>query len=131
MYGRKKVLIAEDQPDGRQLLLDILEGFEDRGVQVFAASDGLEAMRLALSEKPDLLLLDVMMPGMDGFQVCQKVKSDPELAKAYIIMLTARWGFGDRERAAIAGADEYLTKPYEIDQVSERVEAALGIAPLR
>jgi two-component system alkaline phosphatase synthesis response regulator PhoP len=131
MYTRKKVLIAEDQPDGRQLLLDILEGFEDRGVQVFAASDGLEAMRLALSEKPDLLLLDVMMPGMDGFQVCQKVKSDPALAKAYIIMLTARWGSGDRERAAVVGADEYLTKPYEIDQVSERIEAALGIAPLR
>ena len=131
MRVQKKVLVAEDQPDGRRLLLDILEGFEDRGVQVFAAANGLEAMRLALSEQPDLLLLDVTMPGMNGFQVCRKIKGDPKLAKTYVIMLTARWGARDREQAATAGSDEYLTKPYDIDQVSERIETALGISPLR
>ena len=131
MRVQKKVLVAEDQLDGRRLLLDILEGFEDRGVQVFAATNGLEAMRLALSEQPDLLLLDVTMPGMNGFQVCRKIKSDPKLAKTYVIMLTARWGARDREQAATAGSDEYLTKPYDIDQVSERIETALGISPLR
>jgi CheY-like chemotaxis protein len=123
----KKVLVADDQPDSRRLLQDILAKFSTFGVQTFVARNGNEATHIAEKEIPDLLLLDIMMPGMDGFEVCKRVKSNPQLAKTYIIMVSAKIQQEDRKAAALAGADEYLTKPYDVNAVIERVEKVLGI----
>jgi len=126
----KKVLIAEDQPDSRRLLADILTRFHPFGVETIVAHNGTEALEMARKERPDLILLDIMMPGMNGFEVCRSVKSDPELASAYIIMVSAKIQPEDRKEAAMAGADEYLTKPYDVNAVIERVQAALGVTLL-
>lgn len=126
----KKVLIAEDQPDSRRLLADIMARFHPFGVETVLAHNGTEALAMAQKEQPDLILLDIMMPGMNGFEVCRHVKSDPELAKAYIIMVSAKIQTEDRKEAALAGADEYLTKPYDVNAVIERVSAALGVTLL-
>ncbi len=126
----KKVLIAEDQPDSRQLLEDILEKFHPYGVRVFTAQDGAEAYEIALRELPDLILLDIMMPGMTGYEICEKVKANPETANTYIIMVSAKTQQEDRKQAAQVGADEYVTKPFDIHFVLERVGAALDVKPI-
>lgn len=123
----KKVLVADDQPDSRRLLQDILTRFSTFGVETLVARDGNEAIQIAEKELPDLLLLDIMMPGMNGFEVCKKVKSNPQLAKTYIIMVSAKIQQEDRKEAAMAGADEYLTKPYDVNAIIERVQKVLGI----
>jgi len=123
----KKVLVADDQPDSRRLLQDILARFNPFGVDTLVARDGNEATRIAEKEIPDLLLLDIMMPGMNGFEVCKKIKSNPQLANTYIIMVSAKIQQEDRKAAAMAGADEYLTKPYDVNAIIERVEKVLGI----
>jgi len=126
----KKVLIAEDRPDTMQLLRDILESFEPRGVTVLTTHNGEEALTLARAEKPDLVLLDVMMPGMDGFEVCRQIKTDPTLTRTYVILITARIQRKDRETGALVGADEYVTKPFDVQFVMERIQAVLGIEPI-
>ena len=123
----KIVLIAEDQPDSRQLMEDIMMTFHPYGVRVFSAQDGLEAYDIALREVPDLILLDIMMPGMDGYEICEQVKANPETAHTYIIMVSAKTQVEDRRRAALAGADEYVTKPFDIAHVMDRVGAALNV----
>lgn len=123
----KKVLIAEDQPDSRRLLQDILEYLSIYGVETLIATDGKEALDAIRTHKPDLVLLDVMMPNMSGFEVCEQVKKDPALAKTYIIIVSAKIQPDDRRQAATIGADEYLTKPYDVNAVIQRVQHALGI----
>lgn len=123
----KKILIAEDQPDSRQLLEDILERFQSSGVMILTARDGIEAYEIAQSAQPDLILLDIMMPGMSGYEVCQKVKGDPDLSHAYIIMVSAKTQASDRKQAALAGADEYVTKPFDMRLIIERVQAVLDV----
>ena len=123
----KKVLIAEDQPDSRRLLQDILEYLSIYGVETLIATDGKEALDAIRTHKPDLVLLDVMMPNMSGFEVCEQVKKDPALAKTYIIIVSAKIQPDDRRQAGIIGADEYLTKPYDVNAVIQRVQNALGI----
>jgi two-component system cell cycle response regulator len=126
----KKVLIAEDQPDSLQLLEDILEAFHPYGVRVFMARDGKEALEIATREEVDLALLDIMMPEMSGIDICRTIKSDPEMAHCYVIMVSAKVGKEDRRQAALAGADEYLTKPFDILHVLERVGSALNVKPI-
>ena len=123
----KKVLIADDQPDSRRLLQDILARFTMVGVETIVARDGREAMSLAEQHKPDLILLDVMMPHHDGFEVCKWVKHHPDLANSYVIMVLAKIQPEDRKAAALAGADEYLTKPYDANAVIERMQKVLGV----
>ena len=126
----KKVLIAEDQPDSRQLLADIMEHFQPYGVSVFVARDGTEAYDIALKERPNLILLDIMMPGMSGYDICKRIKEDPEMSDTYIIVISARFQPEDRTQAALAGADEYVTKPYDVSLIMERVQSVLDIRPL-
>lgn len=123
----KKILIAEDQPDSRQLLEDILERFQSSGVRILTARDGIEAFEIAQSSKPDLILLDIMMPGMSGYEVCERIKNDDELNHAYIIMVSAKTQANDRKQAALAGADEYVTKPFDMRLIIERVQAVLDV----
>jgi two-component system alkaline phosphatase synthesis response regulator PhoP len=124
----KKILIADDEPFIRTLLLQTLEDFEDRGVELLTAGDGLDAWEIAQEVLPDLVILDVMMPRMSGFQVCEHIKSEPKLDSTYIIMLTAKGQQIDRQRGEQVGADEYVTKPFDPDYLIERTENVLGIS---
>ena len=116
----KKILIVEDQPDIRKLIRMTLE-FED--YEIHEAADGAAGLRLASAVGPDLVLLDVMMPGeLDGLQVCQRIKSDPKLAGLKVVLLTARGQARDREAGQLAGADDYLVKPFSPLQLIETIE---------
>ncbi|NDJ53850.1 MAG: response regulator [Chloroflexi bacterium] len=123
----KTILIADDQADSRQLLNDILDRFRPYGVTVHVASDGRQAYEMAQAVWPDLILLDIMMPEMSGYEVCEKLKSEAEAKAPYIIMVSAKFQRADRTKAALVGADEFINKPYDIKLVLERVQAVLDI----
>ena len=115
----RKILIVEDDPN----IVDILKfNFIKEGYNVFVAMDGAEGLELALSEQPDLILLDVMLPKMDGFEVCRRVR---EKASTPIIMLTAREEEVDKVLGLELGADDYITKPFSIRELTARVKANL------
>ncbi|MCY4756075.1 response regulator transcription factor [Pelomonas aquatica] len=116
----KRVLIVEDQADIRKLIRMTLE-FE--AYEIHEATDGTAGLTLAQALRPDLMLLDVMMPGaLDGLQVCQRIKSDPGLARIRIVLLTARGQARDRQAGAQAGADDYLVKPFSPLQLIDTIE---------
>ncbi len=112
-----KILAAEDVPDEARVLFDFLGA---QGYTVIQAADGEEAVIKARVERPDLLLLDVRMPGLDGFQVCERLKSDPATADIPIFMLTGAGAIDDRVRGLGLGADDYLTKPYDFEELAAR-----------
>ncbi len=103
------VLIADDEPHIVSLVRVTLE---DEHVRIVEASDGLRAVEVAEAEHPDILLLDVHMPVLDGFNVCRRLRQDNRLTRAKIIMLTAAAQATDEARGFAAGADHYLTKPF-------------------
>jgi CheY-like chemotaxis protein len=105
----KKILIVEDQADIREVIRITLE-LED--FELHEAGDGNEGLRMASQLRPDLVLSDVMMPGMDGLQLCQRIKSDPGLKRTKVVLLSARGQPGDRKAGTAAGADAYMAKPY-------------------
>ena len=122
----KKILIVEDQPDIRKLIRMTLE-FED--YEIHEAADGAFGLRMASAVGPDLVLLDVMMPGeLDGLQVCQRIKSDPRLAGLKVVLLTARGQARDREAGQLAGADDYLVKPFSPLQLIETIDRLVAAA---
>jgi DNA-binding response OmpR family regulator len=124
----KKILIVDDEPFIRTLLEETLEEFEDEGVELLVAANGIEGWELIQSERPDLIFLDVMMPKMSGYEVCQRVKRDETLSGTYIMMLTAKGQEVDRERGEEVGADEYVTKPFDPDHIIERAQEILDIS---
>jgi len=106
----KRILVVEDQQEVRELIRMTLEL---EAYEIFEAVDGETALRLALRHVPDLVLLDVMMPGgIDGFEVCRRMRLEPTLRRTQIVMLTARSQAADRAAGLRAGADGYLTKPF-------------------
>jgi CheY-like chemotaxis protein len=105
----RKLLIADDQEAIRSLVRMTLESDD---YEILEASDGDRALELARAESPELMFLDVMMPGRSGFNVCRTLKSDPQTAAIKIVLLTARAQDADLEEGRAAGADEYLTKPF-------------------
>ncbi len=118
----KKLIIAEDDDDTSYLLLTALG---DSGFLCMRARNGEEALNLTRTELPDALLLDVMMPKMDGITVCQKLKSDVLLSRIPIMMLTSLSGVNDRVRGLESGADDYLPKPFDIRELTARVRALI------
>jgi DNA-binding response OmpR family regulator len=123
----KKVLIVDDESHIRLLLEQTLEDFEDAGVEILTAMNGREALELIKTEKPDLVYLDVMMPEMNGYEVCYTVKNEPEFKNVYIIMLTAKGQEVDKKKGVEAAADLYLTKPFDPDVIIEKTAEILGI----
>lgn len=120
----KKVLIADDEQN-IVISLDFLlrrEGFE-----VLVAADGEEALAKARSERPDLVLLDVMMPKMNGFDVCQALRADPDLASMRVLMLTAKGRDTEVTKGLGLGADAYMTKPFSTKELVAQVRALLGM----
>jgi DNA-binding response OmpR family regulator len=118
---RNRVLIADDDPAIARMLAKVLE----KEYETVVATSGTEAMRLALEIAPDLVLLDVEMPGIDGFRVAELLKKDPDLTKIPVIFLTARGAAGDVVRGIQAGARHYLTKPFKLEEVRAKVQKAL------
>ncbi len=106
---RPKILIADDEDAMRLLAYETLSG-ED--AEILEATDGEEALEIARREHPKLILLDVAMPGLTGFEVCEKLKADPATRDIIIVMLTAHGQSRDRERAEESGADHFMTKPF-------------------
>ncbi len=119
--SRKKlrILAADDEPKYVRVLQVILEA---AGYEVLEARDGLRALELAASQEPDLCLLDIKMPGLDGYEVCRRIR---EFSTAPIIMLTALAETADKVRGLEAGADDYVTKPFSAEELTARVRAAL------
>lgn len=122
-----KILIVDDEPHLRLLLEQTLEELEDEGVELLTASNGQEALDLITSEHPQLVFLDVMMPKMNGFEVCDAVKRDEALHDVYIIMLTAKGQEIDKQKGQQMGADVYMTKPFDPDEILEKSKQILGL----
>ena len=118
----KTVLVADDKATSRELVRTVLE---KSGYTVAEASDGIEALRNARELKPDLIILDLHMPGMDGFGVIQEIRRDRELAATPVLALTASAMQGDRERALSAGFTGYIAKPIQLHALRSEVERLL------
>ena len=121
------VLIVDDEQHIRLLIEQALEELEDDDVQLLTASDGEEALDVVANHSPELVFLDVMMPKRNGFEVSSAIKADPANAGTTVILLTAKGQALDREQGAAAGADDYLTKPFDPDDLLRRARAALGL----
>jgi CheY-like chemotaxis protein len=115
-----KLLIADDEASIRVLVRVTLEG---GGFEILEAADGEAAMAVARAEQPRLVLLDVMMPRLDGLEVCRRLKGDPATKGIVVVLLTAMAQDTDRERGLSAGADDYLTKPFSPLALLKLVEA--------
>ncbi|HSJ24216.1 MAG TPA: response regulator [Longimicrobiales bacterium] len=116
------VLVVDDDPNA----LDIVRTFlESKGYRVATAQDGRQALSLLEELQPALVLLDVMMPGMDGWEVARVIKNHPTHGKARVVMLTARSDFADKHEGLRAGADDYIVKPIQLRELGERVEKNL------
>ncbi|KJR44370.1 Two-component response regulator [Desulfosporosinus sp. I2] len=114
-----KVLLVDDEPN----ILEFLEmGLQDEGFEVMTAQDGMMAVTLAKQFQPHIIILDVMMPGMDGFEVCRMLKKSENVA---IIMLTAKDEVDDRVKGLMLGADDYMMKPFSFEELLARIQARI------
>ena len=123
------VLVVDDNAQNLELLMAYME--EVPNVTIIPATNGLEALAKVASDKPDLILLDIMMPKMSGFEVCRRLKSDPETRDVQIVMVTALNEMGDHERAVDCGTDEFLTKPVNRIELITRVKSLLRLRHLK
>lgn len=119
----KKILIADDEDNIRRL---VRLSLEDDGYELFEARDGAEALAKARKIRPDLIVLDVMMPGMIGYRVCEEVKKGSDTGHAYVLFLSARDSKSSESACLDAGGDQLMTKPFDPDDLSERVKKILG-----
>lgn len=119
--GRVRVLIVDDDGPTRELVRALLE---DEEMDLFEAGTGEDALELASRHRPHVVLLDIMMPGMDGYEVCRRMRSTPALSSSSIFMLTAKRLPDDRRLGLEAGADDYLTKPFSPLQLMDTIRSA-------
>ena len=118
----KKVLFVDDEPGYSRAMTYTLE---KEGYEVVSASNGLQALMKAQKENPDLIILDVMLPGMDGFEVCSRLRNDPQTSPIPIIMLSAKGQDADKSTGLRVGALDYLTKPVENTTLMEKIQVFL------
>jgi two-component system, OmpR family, alkaline phosphatase synthesis response regulator PhoP len=122
-----RILIADDNEQNRELLEAYLS---DEGHEILMAADGQETIDVARSEKPDLILLDIMMPRMSGYEVCHQLKSDEQTQRIPVLVVTALKEMGDIEKAVAAGADDFLSKPVHRLELKTRVRSLLKVRHL-
>ena len=120
-----KIVIAEDEAYLRLLIQQSIEELEDEGVEIIVTEDGPGALAAIEREQPALVLLDVMMPGMNGFEVCERVRANTSLRQPHIILLTAKGQEYDRIRGTEVGADRYMTKPFNPDDLLDAARAVV------
>ena len=123
----KKVLIVDDEAHIRMLIEQTLEELEDEGVEFFTAENGEDALALISEERPRLVFLDVMMPKMNGMEVCRRVKKELLLDNVYIVLLTAKGQEIDRLKGQEVGADVYLTKPFDPETLLQKARTVLEL----
>jgi DNA-binding response OmpR family regulator len=121
---KPRVLIVDDEPD----LLSVLHfGLEVEGFDVLEATDGEQALEMARSHQPDMIVLDLMLPRMDGYKVCRALKFDERYKRIPIFILSARSGETDRRLALDLGADDYVTKPYDMRDLVMKIRQRLNL----
>jgi two-component system, OmpR family, alkaline phosphatase synthesis response regulator PhoP len=123
----QKVLIVDDEAHIRMLIEQTLEELEDEGVEFLTAENGEIALEIIQKENPKLVFLDVMMPKMNGMEVCRRVKKELELKNIFIVLLTAKGQELDRQRGQEVGADVYMTKPFDPEIILSKAKEVLGI----
>ena len=123
MSGNKHVLIADDEAN---IVISLEFLMKREGHRVTVARDGEAALAATRAERPDLVLLDVMMPGKSGFEVCQAVRADESLAGVKILMLSAKGRDTDLAKGSALGADAYMTKPFSTRELADKVRELLG-----
>ena len=121
--ARGPILLVDDEP---YILRSLSYLLTREGYEVATASNGEEGLARLRQIRPPLVFLDIMMPRMNGYEVCEEIKQDPALAATYVIMLSAKGQQIDRERGLLGGADEYMTKPFSPREVAQRVRAILA-----
>ena len=122
-----KILIIDDEPTMRALLMETLEELEDKGVEILIAEDGEEGVEIVRTEKPDFIILDVTMPGMNGFEVCDIVKNKLGMKDVYVLMLTASVMGLNKQNYKDVGADNFMTKPFDPDEIIKETAKILKI----
>ncbi len=120
----KKVLIAEDEPN---IAVSLEYLMQQSGYEIQTVTNGIEALRAAREFRPDLVLLDIMLPLKNGFEVCQSMRETPELSRIKIVMLTAKGRDTELAKGLALGADAYITKPFATRELLETVKRLLGI----
>lgn len=123
MTTKRRVLVVEDNLDNMTLISDVLLSL---GYDPLIAKDGEEGIRLASAEKPDLILMDLSLPKMDGWTATRHLKADPDVKHIPVIALTAHAMLGDRDRALAAGCDDYISKPISLRELSEKLKLHIG-----
>ncbi|MEW5773806.1 MAG: response regulator [Thermodesulfobacteriota bacterium] len=124
----QKILIVEDEVHIRTLLEQALEELEDEhNVEVLSAGDGEEGLEMIRKHRPQVVFLDIMMPKVNGYEVCRTVKKDPELKDTMIVLLTAKGQEVDRKKGLELGAYDYMTKPFDPDELVELARELLRV----
>ena len=119
----RSVLVVDDEPN---IVISLEFLLRQAGYEVRVVRNGEEAVKAVAERAPDLIVLDVMMPTLDGYHVCETIRADPKLRSVRILMLTAKSRDVEREKALALGADDYITKPFSTRELVERVKAILG-----
>jgi two-component system alkaline phosphatase synthesis response regulator PhoP len=119
---RSKILIVDDEID---TILPLKMSLEVENYLVLGASNGFEALELAKTNIPDLIVLDIMMPGMDGYEVCARLKKDPVMKNIPVIMLTAKDAVREKVKGLDIGADDYVTKPFNLNELKARIKSVI------
>jgi two-component system, OmpR family, alkaline phosphatase synthesis response regulator PhoP len=125
--GKKRILVVDDE---LHLIRSLTFVLDKEGYEVDTANDGEEALRKVSENRPDLIFLDIMMPKKNGYEVCETIRSIPELKEVYIIMLSAKGWDIDREKALSVGANEFMSKPFSPMYAISRVKKVLDVQPL-
>ena len=123
----QKLLIVDDEAHIRMLIEQTLEELEDEGVEFLTAENGEIALEIIQKENPQLVFLDVMMPKMNGMEVCRRVKKDLGMDKVFIVLLTAKGQELDRQKGQEVGADVYMTKPFDPEVLLNKAKEVLGL----
>jgi len=119
----KRILAVDDEP---HILKLVAFSLKSGGYEVLEACDGLSAIQVAIAEKPDLILMDVMMPALDGYEACRRLKADPETAGIPVIMLTAKTQASEQQAGEDSGATQYICKPFAPKDLVAQVREFLG-----
>jgi two-component system, OmpR family, alkaline phosphatase synthesis response regulator PhoP len=123
----RKLLIVDDESHIRTLIEQTLEELEDEGVEFLTAENGEQALNIIRAENPQLVFLDVMMPKMNGMEVCRQVKKELGLSGVYIVLLTAKGQELDRQKGQEVGADLYMTKPFDPEMILSKAKEIFQI----
>lgn len=123
----RSILIVDDEAHIRLLIEQALEELEDDGVEILTASDGAEGLESIKADRPKLVFLDIMMPEINGFDVCNIVKNELRLEDSYVVLLTAKGQEYDRQRGEQVGANQYITKPFDPDELLNLSREILGV----